>query len=104
MARSCDRELLIEYPGASDRFAPAVRGSWLPTASMLNDLDPAGLWSRSGTSLLLGALNTLGALDGLLALSSPRRARPEPYPTVSMWSGCTRPHHCSGGDRGAGAG
>jgi hypothetical protein len=43
------------------------------------------LWSGfSGPSLLLDALNALGALVGLLAFGSPRRARPEPHLTVSM--------------------
>ena len=39
------------------------------------------LCGLSGKSLLLGVPDALGALVGLLALSSPRQARPEPYPT-----------------------
>jgi hypothetical protein len=39
-------------------------------------------WVLSGTSLLLGALTGADALLGLLALSSPRQALPEPSPNV----------------------
>jgi hypothetical protein len=39
-------------------------------------------WGLSGTSLLLGVLMGANALLGLLALSRPRQALPEPGPNA----------------------
>jgi hypothetical protein len=70
---------------------------WSGVGALVSSFWLIPLWSLSGTSLLLGALNVPSAFVGLLAFSSPRQARPEPDPTMSMWSACMRPHDCSGG-------
>jgi spermidine synthase len=52
---------------------------WSGAGAVVTPFALLPMWGLSGTSLLLSALNGLGALGGLLAFNSPRQAVPEPH-------------------------
>lgn len=84
--------LLSDYVHAPERGATSPGFARLYRAGLLSSAMGAVVasfwmipaWGLVGTSLLLGALNGLGALIGLLALNSPRQAFASPHAGPSI--------------------